>query len=147
MYHKAVNVLVNTLIAATLLSFSSSSLTRACGSKTKVVDQAEPTYDVQIDVVRVRHQSRHTGVRFRRGVEVDQESGEELGLTTPLSISNAQVFDVLDLDVDDEVSVIEWSIEGGSVADFWALLSKHDNNADEMISREEFAPVQVQVHL
>lgn len=74
--------------------------------------------------------------RFRRGVAVEQEIGEEDGLTTPSWISNAEVFAELDLDLDDEVSVIEWSLEGGSVGDYWALLTRHDNNGECFWSQE-----------
>ena len=63
---------------------------------------------------------------------VEQEIEEEDGLTTPASISNIEVFHELDLDSDDEVSVIEWSLEGGSVSDFWALLTRHDNNGKSL---------------
>ncbi|XP_800280.2 uncharacterized protein LOC584267 [Strongylocentrotus purpuratus] len=141
-HHHAVNVLINMLLAATLLLFSLT-LTQACGSKPNVIEQVAPTYDDKKNVVGVR--VRHP--RFRRGVAVEQEIGEEDGLTTPSWISNTEVFAELDLDLDGEVSVIEWSLEGGSVGDFWALLTRHDNNADELISKDEFAQVQVRIHL
>lgn len=67
---------------------------------------------------------------------MEQEIGEEDGLTTPSWISNTEVFAELDLDLDDEVSVIEWSLEGGSVGDYWALLTRHDNNGECFWSQE-----------
>eukprot|EP00057_Strongylocentrotus_purpuratus_P035626 XP_800280.1 PREDICTED: uncharacterized protein LOC584267 [Strongylocentrotus purpuratus] len=145
-HHHAVNVLINMLLAATLLLFSLT-LTQACRSQSNVIKQIEPTYDDKNNVVEIRHSTRQTSIRFRRGVAVEQEIGEEDGLTTPSWISNTEVFAELDLDLDGEVSVIEWSLEGGSVGDFWALLTRHDNNADELISKDEFAQVQVRIHL
>ena len=43
---------------------------------------------------------------------------------------HVEVFGQLDLDADDFLTVVEWSIEGGSVKDFWALLTRHDENGN-----------------
>ena len=44
------------------------------------------------------------------------------------SDANTEIFTWLDLDKSGFLSVIEWSLEGGTVRDFWALLSDHDQD-------------------
>ncbi|XP_030851883.1 uncharacterized protein LOC115928604 [Strongylocentrotus purpuratus] len=72
--------------------------------------------------------------RFRRSIENENAHDIDIG---------RKLFEVLDINGDDQLDVKEWFDEGGKVRSFSDMLGDHDNNSDEMISLEEFLAIPV----
>ncbi|XP_072173326.1 uncharacterized protein [Diadema setosum] len=111
----------------------------ACSEACESQQKSSPTY--RDGRVEVPGRSRSTN-RQRRSVQ-----DETSDVTTPPidEIEREEAFARIDLDNDDMVGVVEWSLEGGTLSDFWALITDHDTDGDEMISFTEFAEVPVRV--
>ncbi|XP_071484574.1 uncharacterized protein [Diadema antillarum] len=111
----------------------------ACSEACTSQEESSPTY--RDGHVEVRGRTRSTN-RQRRSVQ-----DEALDVTPPPidEIEREEVFSRIDLDNNDVVGVVEWSLEGGTLSDFWALITDHDTDGDEMISFTEFAEVPVRV--
>eukprot|EP00057_Strongylocentrotus_purpuratus_P000399 XP_001175931.1 PREDICTED: uncharacterized protein LOC753346 [Strongylocentrotus purpuratus] len=73
-------------------------------------------------------------IRFRRSIE--NETVHNIDISRKL-------FEVLDLNGDDQLDVKEWFDDGGKVRPFSDMIGDHDNNSDEMISLEEFLAIPV----
>ena len=63
--------------------------------------------------------------RFRRRRSTETEAEPT---TTRPEILNAEVFEKLDIDEDTFIHIVEWSLEGGSLKDFNALVADHDKD-------------------
>ncbi|XP_011664021.1 uncharacterized protein LOC105438199 [Strongylocentrotus purpuratus] len=70
--------------------------------------------------------------RFKRSIE--NETAHDIDISRKL-------FEVLDINDDDQLDVKEWFDEGGKVRSFSDMLGDYDNNSDEMISLEEFLAI------
>ncbi|XP_030852760.1 uncharacterized protein LOC105443105 isoform X2 [Strongylocentrotus purpuratus] len=126
-----VNTFTNLILAATLLSCILSSLTNAC----------PPKGNPQLSTPRPGDRGFGT-FRFRREIGVGEEDDKTL-ISTPASIMMDELVRVLEQEIDvDEVSVIEWTLEGHSVSDFWKLLNIYDKDGNDRISRSEIVQVQ-----
>ncbi|XP_003728236.2 uncharacterized protein LOC100890111 [Strongylocentrotus purpuratus] len=73
-------------------------------------------------------------VRFRRSIENDTLVNIDI---------SGKLFEVLDLNGDDQLDVKEWFDDGGKVRPFADMIGDHDYNSDEMISLEEFLAIPV----
>lgn len=130
-----------------LLSSSMVYLSQACSGGGAGNDQANQdnnpkvTYDSDTDSLATQPR-KVDGFRFRRYV-VSASDDEATTTTMPALPTNKAIFNRLDLDQNEAISVIEWTVEGGSLKEFWALLMKHDDNGDETVSRLEFEGIPV----
>ncbi|XP_071509276.1 uncharacterized protein [Diadema antillarum] len=117
-----------------LLVIGAIACSEACDRKTKSAPKYKEGH-VEVPV-------RQARMRLRRSVQE-----EALDVTQPPvdDIEREEVFSRIDLDNDDMVGVVEWSLEGGKLSDFWALITEHDTDGDEMISIVEFAEVPVRL--
>ncbi|XP_072172966.1 uncharacterized protein [Diadema setosum] len=72
---------------------------------------------------------------------------ESLDITpSPIDeIERDEAFARIDVNEDAMVCVIEWTLEGGRLGEFWALITDHDADGDEMISVSEFDEVPVKL--
>ncbi|XP_071484573.1 uncharacterized protein [Diadema antillarum] len=119
-----------------LLVIGSIASSEACGKRKK----NSPKYrDGRLEIP---GRTRRGPNRLRRSVQ-----DEALDVTPPPidDLEREEVFSRIDLDNDDMVGVVEWSLEGGTLSDFWALITEHDTDGDEMISIVEFAEVPVRL--
>ncbi|XP_071509275.1 uncharacterized protein [Diadema antillarum] len=124
-------------VTVLLLVIGAIACSEACESNNQ---KSAPTYADGHVEVEVRKSSGMS--RLRRSV-----IEEDLDVTPPPidEIEREEAFARIDVNEDAMVCVIEWTLEGGRLGEFWALVTDHDTDGDEMISVSEFDEVPVKV--
>ncbi|XP_071484581.1 uncharacterized protein [Diadema antillarum] len=104
-------------VALLLLVIGAIACSEACDRQTKSAPKYKDGH-VEVPV-------RQARARLRRSVQE-----EPLDVTPPPidDIEREEVFSRIDLDNDDMVGVVEWSLEGGKLSDFWALITERDTD-------------------